>query len=195
MTSWRENTTFTWPDVRTLGMVLLLVGSIIVVGWISIEHLLAIQQSQDSLQTIQDLERQVSRLRRQYQDTHPESLPTDVAQADQRLIQNFTQLATWAQNLQEHGSQFALRTDYRILKDKQSASSLQGINLVPIELTVSPQGDASGYGSYLKFLKVLEQSGARIDLQEMTMMGDGKKATELRIGLVVWMKTQHSVEL
>ncbi len=183
------------PDLKIIGMALLLMGSLVVIGWVSVNHFLAIQQSKNAYQSVRDLERQVSQLRRQYQDAHPESLQVDLTQADQRLIQDFTQLADWAQKVQTHGNQLALRTDYKILKEKQSASSLQGINLVPIELTVSPRNETSGYGSYLKFLKGLEESGIRMDLQEITMMGDGEKATQLTVGLSVWMKTQSSVEL
>ena len=195
MKSWLAKKNLSLPDLKTIVLTLLLIGSLVVVGWISVDHFLIIQQSQDSYQTILDLERQVSQLRRQYQEAHPESLQADLTQADQRLIQDFTQLADWAQKIQEHGNQLALHTDYKILKEKQSASSLQGINRVPIEFIVSPRNEASGYGSYLKFLKALEQSRARIDLEEITMIGDGEKATQLTVGLSVWMKTQHSVEL
>ena len=173
----------------------MLAGSLIFVGWMSTDKFVGVYHSQSSVQTIMDLERDISQLRVQYRDAHPEALRADLEQADQHLIQDFTHLAEWAQDLQEQGDRFDLQMHYRILKAEQSPSSIQGITIIPLELQISSRNERSGYRSFLQFLQGLEQSGPRITFQEVTVRGDGKKATQFTVGLSVWMKTPDSVEL
>ena len=92
-----------------------------------------------------DLERDISQLRVQYRDAHPETLQAVLEQADQHLIQDFTDLAHWAQDLQEQGDQLDLQMHYRILKAEQSPSLIQGITIIPLELQISSRNDRSGY--------------------------------------------------
>jgi hypothetical protein len=154
-----------------------------------------VYHSQASVQTIMDLEHAISELQVQYRDAHPEALRADLEQADQHLIQDFTHLTHWAQDLQEQGDRFDLQMHYRILKTEQSPSSIQGITIIPLELQISSRNDRSGYRAFLQFLQDLERSGPRIRFQEVTVKGDGKKATQFTVGLSVWMKTPDSVEL
>jgi hypothetical protein len=181
--------------LRTFSTTFMLAGSLIFVGWMSADKFVGVYNSQASVQTITNLERDISQLRVQYRDAHPEALQTDLEQADQQLIQDFTHLAHWAQNLQEQGNQLDLQMHYRILKKEQSPSSIQGITIIPLELQMDSRNDQSGYRAFLQFLQGLERSGPRITFQEVTVKGDGKKATQFTVGLSVWMKTQDSVEL
>jgi len=181
--------------LRTFSTTFMLAGSLIFVGWMSADKFVGVYNSQASVQTITNLEDDISQLRVQYRDAHPEALQTDLEQADQQLIQDFTHLAHWAQNLQEQGNQLDLQMHYRILKTEQSPSSIQGITIIPLELQMDSRNDQSGYRAFLQFLQGLERSGPRITFQEVTVKGDGKKATHFTVGLSVWMKTQDSVEL
>ena len=181
--------------LRTFSTTFMLAGSLIFVGWMSANKFVGVYNSQASVQTITNLEDDISQLRVQYRDAHPEALQTDLEQADQQLIQDFTHLAHWAQNLQEQGNQLDLQMHYRILKTEQSPSSIQGITIIPLELQMDSRNDQSGYRAFLQFLQGLERSGPRITFQEVTVKGDGKKATHFTVGLSVWMKTQDSVEL
>jgi hypothetical protein len=181
--------------MRTLSTTFMLAGSLIFVGWMSTDKFVGIYHSQSSVQTIMDLERDISQLRVQYRDAHPEALQADLEQADQHLIQDFTDLAHWAQDLQEQGDRLDLQMHYRILKAEQSPSSIHGIRIIPLELQISSQDDRSGYRAFLQFLQALARSGPRITLQEVTVKGDGKKATHLTVGLSLWMKAIDSVEL
>ena len=181
--------------MRTFSTIFMLAGSLIFVGWMSTDKFVGVYNSQSSVQTIMDLERDISQLRVQYRDAHPEALQADMEQADQHLIQDFTHLAHWAQDLQEQGDRLALQMHYRILKAEQSPSSIQGIRIIPLELQISSRNDRSGYWAFLQFLQDLERSGPRITLQEVTVKGDGKKATHLTVGLSLWMKAIDSVEL
>lgn len=182
-------------DKKALSMTILLAGSLTFVGWISASKFVEVYNSQASIQTIRDLERENSQLHVKYRDAHPEALPADLKQAEQSLIQDFTHLARWAQDLQEKGDRLALRMQYRILKTDRVPSSVKGITVVPIELQLRSRDNRSGYGPFLQFLKALEQSGPRIEIQEATLRGDGKKATHFTVGLSTWMKTQDFVEL
>ena len=181
--------------MKTFSTIFMLAGSLIFVGWMCADKFVEVYTSQASAQTSMDLERDISQLRVQYQDAHPEALQADLEKAGQHLIQDFTHLAHWAQDLQEQGDRLDLQMHYRILKAEQSPSSIQGITIIPLELQISSRNDRSGYQAFLQFLQGLERSGPRITFQEVTVKGDGKKATHFTIGLSVWMRTHNSVEL
>jgi len=181
--------------LKGMGLVLLLLGTLAIVGWVSVDKLLTVQTSQSQIQDTIGLERQVSQLRSHYLQANPDSLDTDLQQAEKFLIQNFTHLAQWAQGLQEEGKQWNLLMQYRIVKTDRTASPIQGVSLVPLEIQVHPQGTQSAYRPYLQFIKALTRSGPKVDIRNMTVMGDGQKATHLTIGLSVWMKASDSVEL
>jgi len=173
----------------------LLVGILSIVGWVSVDKILAIQKRQSQIQDTIGLERQVSQLRSRYLQANPDALETDLQQAEQLLIQSFTHLAQWAQGLQEQGKQWNLLMQYRILNTDRTESPIEGVALVPLEIQVHPQGTRSAYRAYLQFVKALTRSGTKVDIQNLTVMGDGQKATHLTIGLLVWMKAIDSVEL
>jgi len=181
--------------LKGMGLVLLLLGTLAIVGWVSVDKLLTVQTRQSQIQDTIGLERQVSQLRSHYLQANPDALDTDLQQAEKFLIQNFTHLAQWAQGLQEEGKQWNLLMQYRIVKTDRTASPIQGVSLVPLEIQVHPQGTQSAYRPYLQFIKALTRSGPKVDIRNMTVMGDGQKATHLTIGLSVWMKASDSVEL
>jgi hypothetical protein len=104
-------------------------------------------------------------------------------------------LAYWAQGLQADGKQRDIIIQYRILNTDRTATAIQGVTLVPLEIQVNSQGTPNAYRSYLQFIKALTRSGPRVDIQNVTVMGDGQQATHLTIGLSVWMKSNDSVEL
>ena len=181
--------------LKTFSTTFMLAGSLIFVGWISADKFVKVYSSQASVQTITDLEREISQLQVQYRDAHSEALQAKLEQADQHLIHDFTHLAHWAQDLQEQGDRLDLQMYYRILKTEQSPASIQGITIIPLELEISSRNNRSGYRTFLQFLQVLERTGPHITFQEITVKGDGKKATTFTVGLSVWMKTHDSVEL
>ncbi len=198
MNGWWENKNLVPAHLsylRTFSTTFMLAGSLIFVGWMSADKFVEVYTSQASAQTSMDLERDISQLRVQYRDAHPEALQAKLEQAGQHLIHDFTDLAHWAQDLQEQGDRLDLQMHYRILKTEQSPSSIQGITIIPLEVQISSRNDRSGYQAFLQFLQGLERSGPRITLQEVTVKGDGKKATHFTIGLSVWMRTHDSVEL
>ncbi len=182
-------------QVKAIGIALVLMASITFIGWASGNKLLTVQDSQDQIHDTKSLSRHVAQLRGQYLEGRPETLEIDIQQADQLLIQNYTHLAQWAQELQYRGQQWNLQMHYRILKTKQTPSPVEGLTVIPVEIQVSPRGTKSGYRSYLQFLRTFEQAGPRADIHEVTVLGDGQKATQLTIGLSLWMKTHDSVEL
>jgi hypothetical protein len=182
-------------QLKSTGLMVLLIGSLSIVGWVSVNKLFTIQERQSLTQEMIGLEQEVSKLRFRYLQAHPDALNTDLQQADQRLLHNFTHLAQWAQELQQEGNQWNLRMQYRILNTDRTASPIQGVALVPLEIQVNPQGSQSAYRPYLQFMKALTRSGPRVDIQNVTVLGDGQQATHLTIGLSVWMKTNDSVEL
>jgi len=186
------------PDLqqmKTIGMALLLVGSITPIVWVSTNNFLSVQDTQERISATIDLDRHVSQLQSQYRNANPKTLETEMEQAEQLLIQDFTHLAQWAQDLQHKGKQWNLQTQYQILKAQQTPAPVEGLTVIPMEIRVSPGETASAYRPYLQFLQTLEKSGPHIDIHEITVIGDGKKATHLTVGLSLWMKTQDSVEL
>jgi len=186
------------PDsqqIKTLSMALVLVGCVSLATWVCLHKFSDIQDSHDQIHQTIMLEQEVSRLQSQYRETNPESLKTDLEHTDQLLIQNVTHLAQWAQELQQQGEQWDLQMHYRIVKTRQTPAPVEGLTVIPIDMQVSTRGKHSGYRNYLHFLHALEQSGPRIDIHEVTVTGDGQKATLLTVGFSVWMKTIDSVEL
>ncbi len=183
------------PKLRGMGLGCVLIGILSIVGWISVDNLLTLQESQSQIQDSISLEHQVTQLRSQYLQANPDGLDTDLQQAEDALIQSFTALALWAQRLQEEGRQWNLLMQYRIVNMDRTASSIQGVTFLPLEIQVHPQGTQSGYRPYLRFIKALAGSGPHVDIRNVTVMGDGQKATHLTIGLSVWMKAIDSVEL
>ena len=181
--------------LKGMGLILLLMGTLAIVGWVSVDKLLTVQTRQSQIQDTIGLERQVSQLRSHYLQANPDALDRELQQAEKFLIQNFTHLAQWAQGLQEEGKQWNLLMQYRIVNTDRTASPIQGVSLVPLEIQVHPQGTQSAYRPYLQFIKDLTRSGPKVDIRNMTVMGDGQKATHLTIGLSVWMKASDSVEL
>ena len=182
-------------NLKGMGLVCLLIGTLSIVGWVSIDKLLTVQKQQSQIQNTIGLERQVAHLRSQYLQANPDALNTDLQQAEQLLIQNYSHLAEWAQGLQEAGNQWNLQMQYRIVNTGPTASPMEGVVLIPLEIQVHPQGTQSAYRPYLQFIKALTRSGPKVDIRNMTVMGDGQKATHLTIGLSVWMKAIDSVEL
>jgi hypothetical protein len=198
MNGWWENKILVpsyMSFLKIFSTTFMLAGSLIFVGWMSTDKFVEVYSSQASIQTVTDLERDISQLRVQYREAHPEALRAALEQANQHLIQDFTHLARWAQVIQEQGERLDLQMHYRILKAQQSPSSIQGITTIPLKLQISSRNDRGGYRAFLQFLQALERSGPRITLQEVTVKGDGKKATHFTVGLSVWMKTHDSVEL
>ncbi|GJL57569.1 MAG: hypothetical protein NPIRA03_04260 [Nitrospirales bacterium] len=189
---------FEWPNpqqLKSTALVVLLIGTLSIVGWVSLDKLFTIQKRQSLTQDAIGLERQVSELRSQYLQARPDALDTHLQLAEQRLLHNFTHLAQWAQTLQTDGKQWNLLIQYRILNTERTTAPIQGVTLVPLEIQVNSQGHTNAYRSYLQFLKSLTRSGPRVDIQNVTVMGDGQQATHLTIGLSVWMKISDSVEL
>ena len=180
---------------KGMGFGFILLGLLFLVGWISVDKLLTIQKSQSQIQDSISLERQVSQLQTHYLEANPDTLATDIQQAENVLIQSYTQLAQWAQGLQEESKEWNLLMQYRIVNTDHPASPIQGITFLPVEIQVHPQGTQSGYRPYLQFIKALIGSGPKVDIRNVTVMGDGQKATHLTIGLSVWMKATDSVEL
>ncbi len=195
MNPWLKKLPSTVADKRGLLLIIMLGGSLSFVGLMSLDKFVEVNANQASLQTIVDLEKEITELRIQYRDAHPEAQPAVLEQAELRLLQDFTHLAQWAQELQEQGEEIALGMNYKILKEQQTPSTIQGITVIPLELKIHSQNNRSGYRQFLQFLQVLEQSGPRINIQEVAVTGDGKKATQFTVGFSVWMKTQDSVEL
>lgn len=183
------------PRLKGMGLGCGLLGLLFLVGWVSVDKLLTIQKSQSQIQDSISLERQVSQLQSHYLEANPDTLVTDLQQAENILIQSYTHLALWAQGLQEESKQWNLLMQYRIVNTDQTASSIQGVTFLPLEIQVHPQGTQSAYRPYLQFIKALTRSGPKVDIRNVTVMGDGQKATHLTIGLSVWMKTSDSVEL
>ncbi len=195
MILWATKLRATLSKNKGLILVIMLAGSLTFVGWMSLDKFAEVSANQASIHTIIDLDQEISRLRIQYRQANPETHQSDFEQAERRLLQDFTQLAQWAQRLQEDGEQISLHMSYQIRKAEQTPSSIQGITIVPLKLHLRSQDDQGGYHSFLKFLQVLEQSGPRINIEEVAVNGDGKKATTFTVGLSTWMKTQDSVEL
>ena len=181
--------------LKGMGVGFLLMGTLFIVGWVSVDKLLTIQKRQYQIQNTIGLERQVSQLRSHYLQANPDDLDTELQQAEQFLVQSFTHLTQWAQGLQEEGKQWDLLMQYRILNTDRTVSPIQGVALIPLEIQVRPQGTQSAYRPYLRFIKALTRSGPKVDIRNVTVMGDGQKATHLMIGLSVWMKAIDSVEL
>ncbi|MEE8124877.1 MAG: hypothetical protein V3T42_03610 [Nitrospirales bacterium] len=182
-------------SLKEMALSLLFILALCTVGWLSFEQILTVQASQSQIQATNSLEQQVVQLRSNYLQAEPDRLKTELNEADILLFQNFTHLTQWGHDLQEQAKRLDLQTKFRILKTEETGSSIEGVILVPVEIQVLPQGTNSAYQSFLKFVKTMTQSGPRVDIQDMTILGNGKKATVLKIGLSVWMKATNSVEL
>lgn len=176
-------------------VVSLLIGTLTIVGWVSVKKYFTIKTQQSQIQSTIELERQVSELRSYYLQADPDGLSTDLQQAENLLIHSFPHLAEWAQRLQEKSKQWNLEMQYRILNSDRTASRIEGIIVVPLEIQVQPQGTQSAYMGYLRFIQTLTGSGPKVVIHNVTVLGDGQKATHLTIGLSVWMKAKDSVEL
>ena len=182
-------------SLKEMALSLLFILALCTVGWLSFEQILTVQASQSQIQATNSLEQQVVQLRSNYLQAEPDRLKTELNEADILLFQNFTHLTQWGHDLQEQAKRLDLQTKFRILKTEETGSLIEGVILVPVEIQVLPQGTNSAYQSFLKFVKTMTQSGPRVDIQDMTILGNGKKATVLKIGLSVWMKAINSVEL
>lgn len=186
------------PDrqqMKTIGVILLLLCSVTLVIWVSADKFLRIQDSKDQMQATIALEQEVSQLRSQYLVANSASHVADLELADQLLIRSFPHLAQWAQELQQLVKRWDLKMQYRIVKTQQTIAPVEGLTVIPMEFHVIPDETRNTYRAYLQFLRTLEQSGPRINIQEVTVTGDGKQATHLTVGLSVWMKKPDSVEL
>jgi len=176
-----------------IGVILLIV--LTAVGWMSLRHFLQLQDTQGRVKGTLELEHQVAQLRQQYLQSDPLTLAEELEAVDQVLVPNFTQLTQWAQTLQDTSASLNLQTQYRILNTGPSTALVENVRLIPMEIHVKPQTTQSGYQEFVQFLRELDHTDYRMDIHELTMNGDGQKATHLKIGLNVWMKATDSVEL
>lgn len=195
MNSWWAKHGVALFDTKGLALTFMIMGTLTIIGLISLDKFVDAYNSQASIQTIMDLEQEISQIGVRYREARPEALQTNLEQAGQQLIKDFTHLTQWAQKLQEQGERITLQMHYQILKPEPAPSAIQGIAIIPLELHLSSRDEGSGYREFLQFLQALEKSGPRIDIQEITVRGDGKKATHFTVGLTTWMKTHVSVEL
>lgn len=195
MNSWWTKNGAALSDTKGLTITIMLMGSLTIIGLICLDKFVDVYNSQASIQTIMDLEQEISQIGVRYREARPEALQTNLEQAGQHLIQDLTHLTQWAQTLQEQGERIALQMHYQILKTEPTPSAIPGITVIPLEFHLSSREAGGGYRGFLKFLQALEQSGPRIDIQEITVRGDGHKATHFTVGLTTWMKTHDSVEL
>ena len=124
-------------QIKTIGVTLLLIGSITSIIWMSAENFIRVQDTQNQINETVSLGHHVSQLRSQYFDAEPETLEHDLQQADHLLIQDYTHLAQWAQELQRLGDQWNLQMRYRIMKAQQIPASIEGLTLIPLEIRVS----------------------------------------------------------
>ena len=184
-----------YPLVNQAAMGAVLTGIIAGIGWISLQHFIELQDSQGRFQATLDLERQVADLQHQYQEANPEALEQDLRNVGRYLVGNFTQLTQWAESLQTKSRMLGLQTQYHIVKTEKTASPVEGVTMIPLKILVSAKGTKSGYQNFINFLKEIEKTGPRVDIQDITIIGDGEQATQLDIGLQVWMKATDSVEL
>lgn len=182
-----------WGKPLAMGVILLIV--LTAVGWMSLRHFLQLQDTQGQFRATLELEHQVAQLRQQYLQSDPLTLAEELQVVDQVLVPNFTQLTRWAQTLQDTSASLNLQTQYRILKTKPTTGPVENVRLIPMEIHLQSQTTQSGYQEFVQFLRELDQTGHRVDIHELTMTGDGQKATHLKIGLNVWMKATDSVEL
>ena len=106
---------------KGLILVIMLAGSLTFVGWMSLDKFAEVSANQDSIHTIRDLEQEISRLRIQYRQANPKTHQSDLEQAEHRLLQDFTHLAQWAQDLQEQGERIALHMDYQIREGRTNS--------------------------------------------------------------------------
>ena len=185
----------TLSEKKGLIITIMLMGSLTIIGLISLDKFVEVYNSQASIQSIMDLEQEISQIGVRYREARTETLQSNLEQADQHLFQDFTHLAQWVQKLQEQGEKIALPMQYQILKPQPTSSGIQGITIIPLEFHLSTQEEGNGYREFLQFLQALEKSGPRIDIHEITVRGDGKKATHFTVGLTTWMKIHDSVEL
>ena len=176
-----------------IGGILLIV--LTVVGWMSLRHFLHLQDTQGQFKATLELEHRVAQLRQQYLQSDPLTLAEELEAVNQVLVPNFTQLTQWAQALQDTSASLNLQTQYRILNTEPTPAPVEDVRLIPMEIHVQPQTAQSGYQGFLKFLRELDQTNYRITIHELTMNGDGEKATHLKIGLNIWMKATDSVKL
>ncbi len=186
------------PDrqhVKHVGMFCLLMMALSGIGWICLDKLISIQAVESQIESTLGLEQRVSQLRSQYEQANPAILESELNKANQRLVKNYSELTQWVEGVREHGQDRDLDMEYRILKAEGNTGPLKGIRLIPLELHLYPHNDHSGYQPFLEMLHDLTQSNPRVDIQDITVMGDGGKATHMKLGLLVWMKTRDSVEL
>ncbi len=165
------------------------------IGWVNYEKIQSIQDTQSRLQTNNQLQQAVQRLHADYLRANPQELEKNLHKANLLLLQNFTDLTQWAQAIQTRGKTWNLQTQYRITDTKRIPSPLKGVKLVPLEILITSKGTQSAYRPYLQLLKFVTESGPRVDIHQVTIMGDGLKANHLKIELSVWMKTIESVKL
>lgn len=181
--------------VKQSAMGAVLVGILAGIGWVGLQHFFELQDSQSRFKATRNLEHEVARLQQQYRDANPESLESDLQTVDRRLLGNFTQLTQWAEALQEKGRTLGLQTQYHILKTEKTTSPVDGVTVIPLKFLAVQKDSPTGYLSFVRFLKEMDKTGPRVDIQEMTITGDGQQATQLDVGLLVWMKSTGSVEL
>ncbi len=180
---------------KQIGYPHLLAVSLAFVAWTGLQSFVEFLNTKNRIESIPSLQTQISQLQHHYQETNPEELPASLHEVEQALFGNFTQLTQWAQAIQETGKRWNLQFQYRILVEEKKASSIEGIMLVPVEIELHPGGPNSGYQGFMNMLRELSQSTRRMNIQNISMSGDGSRANHLKIGLTVWMKTTDSVEL
>lgn len=187
------------PFTGELGKLLAIGGILLIVltalGWMSLRHFLQLQDTQGQFKATLELEHQVAQLRQQYLQSDPLTLAEELEAVDQVLVPNFTKLTQWAQTLQDTSASLNLQTEYRILNTEPTTAPVENVRLIPMEIHVQPQTTQSGYQEFIQFLQEMDQTHYRINIRELTMNGDGQKATHLKIGLNIWMKATESVEL
>ena len=180
---------------KQIGYPHLLAASLAFVSWTGLQSFVEFLNTKNRLASIPSLETQVYQLQHHFEETNPEELPASLHEVEQALVGNFTQLTQWAQTLQEKGKRWNLQFQYRILATEKRVAPIEGITLIPMEIELQPHGPNSGYQGFMNMLRELSQSSRRINIQDITMSGDGHRATHIKIGFTVWMKTTDSVEL
>jgi len=167
---------------------IVLVGSLIVVGWSLTGRLSLITEAHSSIQSAFLLDQELMTLRTKWSGPVQEEIDQEVRQADAQLIQGFEHTVRWLEKVRAQSLKLGFSWEHSLGETLPAPEHLVGVQLLPVKFVLGGETPPGSYEAMIDLLRALDDEQVRVDLQEVMMTGDGNGVQRIVIQVNVWMK-------
>jgi len=167
---------------------IVLVGSLILVGWSLTGRLSLIAEAHSSIQSAFLLDQELRTLRTKWSVQVQEEIDQEARQADAQLIQGFEHTVRWLEGVRAQSLKLGFSWEHSLGPTRPALEHPVGVQLLPVKIVLGRETPQGSYEAMIELLRALDEGQVRVDLQEMMMTGEGNGAQRIVLQVYVWMK-------